>query len=288
MPRLKGSGVRERMDDVERCFKLFIQSVRDDRVTFLAAGIAFYAILSIFPMLLLILAIGSLLGGETFAETVVLQVSAILTVEAQAILEDALLAETGRSGASIIGIGLLLWSSLKVFRGLDIAFSQIYTQAPDPGFVETVRNALIVFGSIGIAIVTLVGIRGYLRLFELPPAIVYLSPLFVFATIAIVFYPMYYIFPNASQPALAVLPGTIIAAIGWTLLAELFGLYAANAGTWALFGVIGGLLLLLIWFYFAALIVLVGAVINAVLAGKYQPEAELEMIDPVTVSGKDQ
>lgn len=251
---------------------LVIRSVQDDRVTFLAASIAFYAILSIFPILLLVLAIGSLIGGEAFAETIVDQVSDLLTPQAETVLEEALHGEVGRGGASIIGGVFLLWSSLRVFRGLDIAFSQIYTQSPDPGFVATVRNALLVFAAIGTAVVALFLIRGYLRFLDLPPIVHYLSPVFVFITIAIVFYPMYYVFPNQPQAVLSVLPGTLFAALGWTLLGELFGIYAANAGTYALFGLIGAVLLLLVWFYFGAIIVLLGAVINAVLAGKYQPD----------------
>lgn len=283
-----GPDVREGLSDAGRLLKLFVRSVQNDRVTFLAASIAFYAILSIFPMLLLVIVLGSLIGGEAFAETIVLQVSGFLTAEAQAVLEEALLDETGRGGASIIGLGFLLWSSLRVFRGLDIAFSQIYTDAPDPGFLVTIRNAILVFASIGIAIVALIVVRGYIHLFDFPIAVRYLSPVAIFITIAIVFYPMYFVFPNEPQPALAIVPGTLVAALGWTLLGELFSLYAAHAGTYALFGVIGGLLLLLVWFYFGAIIVLVGAVINAVIAGEYQPEEDIELLGPMRVSGKDQ
>lgn len=262
--------MRESVSTTVELTRQVLRHAQSEQVTFLAAGIAFYAFLSIFPILLLALALGSLLGGETFAETIVGQVSDVLTPQTETLLAEALQVETGRGGASIIGLVILLWGSLRVFRGLDIAFSRIYRSNPTPGFLTTVRNALLVFGVITAAVLVLLAIRAYLHLFALPPSVVYLSPFLVFFTLVVVFYPMYYVFPNAPQAPVAVVPGAAFAAVGWTLLGELFGLYAANAGTFALFGLIGAVLLLLVWFYFAAIIVLVGAIINAILAGEYR------------------
>lgn len=267
-----------------RIGKHIIQGVQDDRITFLAASIAFYAILSIFPLLLLVLAIGSVFLGDAFAQTLIGQLSNFITPEAEQILEEALLGETGQVGASVVGIAFLLWSAIRVFRGLDIAFSQIYAESPDPGFLTTVRNGLLAFITIGAAVIALFIIRGYLRFVDLPPYVLYLSPVLVFLTIAIVFAPMYYIFPNISPSLRTIIPGTLFAALGWTLLGELFGIYAANAGTYALFGVIGGILLILVWFYFGAIIILLGAVINAVLAEKYRP-VETDEDTPVIGDG---
>lgn len=262
-----------------------VKSAQDDQVTFLAASIAFYAVLSIFPLLLLALALGSYFVGEAFAQRIVGGVSDFLTPQAQGVLEEAMEGEEGRSGASIVGIFFLLWSSLRLFRGLDIAFSEIYTQHPTPSFLDTVKNALIVLVSIGAAVVALVVIQGYLQLVTLPEIVHTLSPVLVFVTLVIVFFPMYYVFPGSRQRPRAVLPGVAFAAAGWTLLGELFGIYAANAGTYALFGLIGAILLLLVWFYFGAVIVLLGAIVNAVLAGKYRLEQPAgKSLDP----GKEQ
>ncbi len=252
-----------------------LRRAQDEQVTFLAAGIAFYAFLSIFPILLLALAIGSLVGGEVFAETIVGQISDVLTPQTETVLAEALEIETGRGGASVIGLLVLLWGSLRVFRGLDIAFSRIYTDSPNPDFLTTIRNAILVFGVIAAAVLALLAVRAYVHLFDLPQSVVYLSPFLVFVTLVIVFFPMYYVFPNTPQTAWAVLPGAAFAAFGWTLLGELFGIYAANAGTYALFGLIGAVLLLLVWFYIAAVIILVGAIINAVLAGQATDPAEM-------------
>lgn len=264
------------MSNVVRISRHLVRGVQDDRITFLAASIAFYAILSIFPLLLILFAVGGYLAGEVFAQTLIDQISNFITPEAEAILEEALREGTGQIGASIVGLVFLVWSAIRVFRGLDIAFSQIYAQSPDPDFLTTVRNGLLAFVAIGTAVFALFLIRGYLRFVDLPRVVYWLSPVLVFFTIVIVFTPMYFIFPNVKQSLVEILPGTLFAALGWTLLGELFGIYAANAGTYAIFGVIGGILLILVWFYFGAIIILLGALINSVLAGKYRPPKETD------------
>ncbi|MFQ3293598.1 MAG: membrane protein [Halobacteriales archaeon] len=68
------------------------------------------------------------------------------------------------------------------------------------------------------------------------------------------------------------LPGTVTVAIGWTLLGGAFSWYATTAGNFALYGVLGGVLLLLTWLYFGAMLVILGAVLNAVIAGRVATE----------------
>ncbi len=264
--------MNERVTNTAEVLQLIIASAISDRVTFLAASIAFYAMVSIFPLFLLILVVGSYVAGEAFAVRIVELLSGIITPEAESVLETALTAESGRSGAGVVGILVLTWSAIRMFRGLDIAFSQVYPDVEDPGFLRTVVNALIVLVAIVVGITAIFVVRTYLRLFPTPSVLGLISPVAVFVTLCVVFFPMYYIFPGERQRARAVVPGTVFAALGWTLLGELFSIYAAHAGTFALFGVVGAVLLLLMWFYFGAVLLLLGAVLNAVLAGRMPDE----------------
>ena len=261
-------GVHDRVTQLYELLRLIVISAVSDRVTFLAASIAFYAMLSIFPLFLLILVAGSLLGSEEFAIRVVGILSDILTPEAEAVLETAIRSESGRGGAGVAGFLLLTWSAIKLFRGLAIAFAQVYPDVDDPSFFTTIAYALVVLIAIVVGVLAIFVVRTYVRLFPAPELVAVISPIIVFLTICVVFFPMYYIFPGGRQRVTAVLPGTLFAAIGWTLLGELFAIYAANAGTYALFGVIGAVLLMLMWFYFGAILLLLGAVVNAVLAGR--------------------
>jgi YihY family inner membrane protein len=80
-----------------------------------------------------------------------------------------------------------------------------------------------------------------------------------------VFLPIYYLLPAIDQSVFDALPGAITAAISWTTLDAVFGVYAANAAQYELYGVLGGVLLLLAWFYVSGTIIVFGAVPNVVL-----------------------
>lgn len=251
-----------------------VRAARNDRITFLAASLAFYAILSIFPLFLLVLVLGSILGGEAFVWGMMDVLEDVLTPETSGFVLDALHEGTGRGGAGVVSVVFLVWSSLRVFRGLDIAFSMVYGRGRDPTFLSSLINAFIVLVAMGVGFAAMFLVRIVVRHYSPSPLIGVFSPLLVFLSLAVVFTPMYVVFPGTRQPLAAVLPGTLFAALGWTLLAELFGIYAAHAGTYALFGLLGGLLLMFVWLYLGAVLLLLGAVINAVHAGRYREPVE--------------
>lgn len=261
--------MNEHFEGGVRILRQVVKAAMDDRVTFIAASIAFYAVLSIFPLLLLLLAVGSWLVGEAFAAAVLDMTSGLLTPEALALIEEGLVTAPGRGGASLLGIVFLTWTAIKVFRGLDIAFSTVYGAADDPSFLSTTFHALVVLLALGAGITAVGAIQ--LAVATIPDAqtSMLVSPFASFLSLTILFFPMYYVFSAGQHSAISVLPGTAVAAAGWTLLGELFGIYAANAATYALFGLIGGFMLLLMWFYFGAIVLLIGAILNAVLAGRF-------------------
>lgn len=248
-----------------------VEAIQEERITFLAAGIAYYAALSVVPLLVLALIAGSIFGGEAFAGAIIDALAGQLTPETEQLLEDAIVGARGRGELGLIGVAVFVWGGLRVFRGLDIAFSEVYGEASDPTFLTSLRNAIVVLSAIGLGFVGIFVIRSTIRMLELSMLVQVLSPIIVFLALSILFFPMYLVFPGIPQHPRDVVPGTILAAVGWTLLGELFGLYAANAGTYALFGVLGGFLLMLVWFYLGAILLLLGAVANAVLSGQYRP-----------------
>ena len=268
--------MKTRATDIGLVVKTVGRAALADQVTFLAASIAFYAFISVFPLLLLVLVLGSYVGGEAFAMSIVNAVEGVLTPESQGLVEEALVEGTGRGGAGAVGAVALLWSGLKVFRGLDIAFSQVYGTGEDQSFVANLASAGTVLLAIGVGFAVMLLVRTYVRLVPTPPLVGGLSIVLVFLALVVVFFPMYYVFPSTSLTFREVIPGAVFAGASWTVLSELFGLYAANAGTFALFGFLGAVLLLLTWFYFGAIILLVGATLNAVLAGRYKEEAMTE------------
>ncbi|PSP84498.1 hypothetical protein BRC96_05075 [Halobacteriales archaeon QS_6_64_34] len=253
----------------------FVGAVRTQQVSFLAASIAYYMFVSLLPLLLLGLAVATFFGGSAFADEVVAAVGEALAPQAAPLLEGALTNASGRGGATIASLVVMVWGALKVFRGVDTAFSRIYGTGDTDSFLNSVVDAGAALGGIGLALVgfTVVGSLGALFGASVALGGLVLAPILVVA-----FLPLYYLFPDTETTVRAVLPGTVFAAVGWTLLATLFSLYTSVAGGFQLYGVIGGVLLLVTWFYFAGQLLLLGAVLNAVLSGGADRQLQQESL----------
>lgn len=245
--------------------RLLVEVVQTRQLPFLAAAIAYYAFLSVIPLIIVGVTVATAIAGQTLAVELLGALDAFLTPEGANLIEQTLVDGPGRGGVTIVGIGVLLWGSLRVFRGLDIAFSQIYGVPGPKSLPEQLRDALFVFVAIGVAVGATVTISTILPLVGIPIARLSSTITLLFVLI-VVFYPMYYVFPGRSVGLREAVPGAVFAGVGWTVLGAGFGIYTANAGAFQLYGVLGGVLLLLVWFYFGGLIILVGAAINVVIS----------------------
>ncbi|GAB3698884.1 YihY/virulence factor BrkB family protein [Halorubrum pallidum] len=240
----------------------------DRQVTFLAAAIAYYAFVSLIPALLLLVVVATAVFGEVIAGELVATAGDFLTPAGEEAIADAIYSAGGRTGAGVLGVGVLVWSTLKVFRGLDTAFVSLYGVDGSPDFLKQVIDAVAVVLAIGVGIGVMVVVGAFLAAADAVPALEAASILVLPAFLAVVFFPMYYLLP---QPAIGVreaLPGAVFTAIGWTLLQAGFQVYAASAAQYQVYGVIGGILLLVTWLYLAAIVVVVGGVVNVVVAGR--------------------
>ena len=250
--------------------KSVVNTAQERNITFLAASFAYYAFVSLIPLLLLALVIGSIVGGEAFAQRLVSQLSSFLSSSGQEQLVAAVTSDNGRAGASVVGIVTLVWSGLKVFRGIDLAFDEVYSDSMDTSLLDQVKNGLAVVLATGLAVVlmvaisTAIGLAGTLGL----PFIQIWGRIALIAGLVLVFLPVYYVMPPIPVTIREILPGTVVTAVGWTLLQILFQIYAQNAGSYEAYGLIGGILLFLTWLYFAGILLLAGATVNAVLAGR--------------------
>ncbi|MFC7167731.1 YhjD/YihY/BrkB family envelope integrity protein [Halospeciosus flavus] len=95
--------------------------------------------------------------------------------------------------------------------------------------------------------------------------------------LAVAFLPLYYVFPDADVTVREILPGAAFAGLGWAVLETAFRVYAQRAGGASeLYGFVGAILALLTFFYFSGLLLLAGAALNAVLAGRSEDVAAID------------
>jgi len=243
--------------------------VQAQQLPFLAAAIAYYAFLSVVPLLVVALAVATAVAGETLAAELLEALDQFLTPDAAELLESTLVDAPGRGGVTLLGLAILLWGALRVFRGLDIAFSQVYGTEIQKSFPEQIRDAVLVLVAVALAIGATVA--GSVLLSLAPVGLSGLGgSVSLLAVLPVIFFPLYYVFPAENVTVREAVPGAVFAGVSWTLLGTVFGIYASQAGSFQLYGVLGGVLLLLVWFYFAGLVLLVGAVLNAVVAGRLE------------------
>lgn len=77
---------------------------------------------------------------------------------------------------------------------------------------------------------------------------------------------IYRVAPNTRLSLRRILPGTVLFTAVWLIATELFGLYIAHSTSYnSTYGTLGGVVILLVWFYLTAFVLLVGAELNAVL-----------------------
>jgi YihY family inner membrane protein len=258
-----------------------VNGARSDRITFIAASLAYYGFVSMLPLLLLALVAAAVFGDAELVGTIVDEVTGTLGEQAGTLVGDALTGAEGRGGATVVGLAVLLWSGLKLFRGLDIAFSAVYGEPTPDSIVAQLRNAVVALGAVGLAVVATVVAGTAVYRYGLGDALEVsglvsaggVAALAVGLTIA--FLPLYYFLPGADVSIREALPGAVFAALGWTLLQTGFRVYAASAGNYEAYGVLGAVLLLVTFLYFGALLLLLGAIFNAVLAGRADEDTGL-------------
>ncbi|ELZ12707.1 ribonuclease BN [Haloterrigena salina JCM 13891] len=263
--------------------KTVVGGIQEKNVPFMAASIAYQAFISLLPLLVLIFFLVTFVGGDAFAEQVSTATEGFLPDSGQLLIENAIEDSPASAGSTIVGLVVLLWGSLKIFRGLDTAFSEIYGTTNENSFFDQIHDALIVFGVIGGALIFAAVATAIVAFLPEIPFLGVAQSILLFAVLAIAFFPMYYYFPDVGSSKRQVVPGVVVAALGWTLLQSLFRVYVSFASSSESAGPLGAILLLLTWLYFGGMILLVGAVVNAVGLGYLEPGADAEETDDETV-----
>lgn len=266
----------------------------EDRVTGLAAEIAFFGILSLFPTLLATAAaLGSLerLVGSATAEraqeAVVESLGRVLTTEADDTIRavEALFVEQ-RPGLLTFGLLLTIYAMSRGFAGVIRALDVVYDLEERRSWINIRAHAIgLSIGTVVMAAAVLlmlilgplfggsrqiadwVGLGGAFTVFWdlVRPPVAFLM-LVIWATV------VFHVAPNKRTPFRWDLPGALVAAVAWLLVSLGFRLYLELAAEGnQVFGVLGGALSVLFWLYLLGIGLLVGGEVNAILYRRYGP-----------------
>jgi membrane protein len=259
-------------------FKRTAKETISDDVLSLAAELAYYFFLALFPALLFAVALASFFPVDNLIDDIVQRLSGVAPPDVLEIIRTQItkIAEGEHGGLLTAGMLLTLWSTsagmLAIINTLnkayDIEESRSWWKVRLTAIALTI--ALVVFILLSFALV-IIGPTFAERLaawFGLSQVFVWtwwiLQWPFVFALVATAIGLVYYFAPDAEQEWVWLTPGSVLATLLWLLFSLGFKFYVANFADYnETYGAIGGVIVLLLWFYTSGLAILIGAELNA-------------------------
>jgi membrane protein len=250
-----------------------------------AAGMAYYAVFSLFPLLLALIIGGTyLLNLEQAAvRAQVLDIIAeAIPVSRELIARNINQVLAARGTVGLIGVLGALWSGSGVFTILSTHITRAWPESPPRGLV---RQRLVAFGMVGTLVILLVAsiiagtVLDLMPEFELPlvERAVYdtflwpmLSDVLPWLLMLALFVGLYRWVPNTQVPWSAAFWSALVVALFWELAARGFGFYLRSglAQYELVYGSLGTVVALMFWAYLASWITIFGAHLGAAIAGR--------------------
>lgn len=257
-----------------------VQELDDDNCFGLAAQLAFYFLLALFPALLFLVALVGFVPVENALGELLVAISTVAPRELVELLRGQLSQIAEGNHASLVTLGIIgaIWSSSAAMVAIIDALNQAYDVAEwRPWWKRRLvaillTIALAVFIIIALALV-LVGpslgswAAGWLRVTPAVSMIWVVSrwPLLILCVVLGVDL-IYYFAPNRRARWVWITPGSLLATGVWIGSSFAFKAYVINFVDYtAMYGAIGGAIVTMLWFYLSSLAVLIGAELNGVI-----------------------
>ena len=265
----------------------------DDKVTRLSSALAYATIFSFAPFIIVIITIGALfaqdLEGKLFSELGYFLGSDVAK-GLQEIVHNAQVANTSTL-TTIIGIGVILFSATTIFATIQESLNTIWGIKPKPkkGWLKLIKNRLLSFSviiALGFILLVTMGVSSIIgllneRLMAYYPNVTVL----IFQVIGIilnvgftslVFLLMFKMLPDAKIKFKDVATGAFVTTILFLIGQYAISIYLGRSNIVSLYGAAASILLLLVWVYYSATILYVGAEFTQAwaneLGGKIYPD----------------
>jgi membrane protein len=254
------------------------REVKEDNVPLLAAGVAFYAMLAIFPAIIAVVTIYGMVADPEDVRTQIGDFAESLPSGADQLLTEQLTSVTG-TGRQALSIGLaasllgVLWSASGGVQGLVKALNLVYDERETRGFVKLRGlSLLLTVGAIVVAAVALALIAVFppfiegLELGRVGELAASIGRWVVLALLVLVALAVVYRYaPDRANPRWRwVSGGAVVALVLWLLGSIGFSWYVDNFGKYnQTYGALAAVIILLLWLFLSAFVVLLGAELDA-------------------------
>ena len=265
----------------KRVFKLVKETFtewQEDNVPLLAAALAYYTLFSLAPLLVIAIAIAGAFFGEAAAQRDIAgQIQGMVGKDGaeaiQAMIQNANKPSAGGAIATLFGVITLVLGASGVFGQLQTALNTIWEVKPKPGrglksFLQTRFLSFAMVVVIGFLLLVslvlsavLAGISNFFGSFL--PALtalgVVLSFVLSFAVTTVLFAAIYKFLPDVKVPWRNLWVGAAVTSLLFSIGRFLIGLYLGNSAIGSTYGAAGSLIVILVWVFYSAQILLIGA-----------------------------
>lgn len=272
--------VRERAEDASspldvpapgwiQTLKRTLKEIKDDRVTLIAAGMAFYFFLAIFPALIAAIGVLGLVDESgNLIEKVTSSINANFPGDSGSVLTEAV-SSAGRSSektsfvAAAIGIAAALWSASSGMVAMQSGLNIAYDGLPER---KLIGKRLVALGLL-LAMGLLGGVPSPFFAFGDSLVFSILGWILTVLSVMVLFAIFLGLGPNREMPKWRwVSPGGIVGGLLWILVSLGFGFYVDNFSSYGeTYGPLAAVIVLIFWLYLSAMAILIGGELNAEL-----------------------
>ncbi|WP_236639764.1 YihY/virulence factor BrkB family protein [Salinigranum halophilum] len=246
--------------------------VREKHVAADAAGLAYYAFSSLVPLLVLAYAALTTFGTALVLAQALELVTGVGAGEIEAVISRLGGDGAGRVRAVALALVISVWSTHRMFRAVDRIFAEVYGVRQERSRTRRFLDSTLVLVTVTVGITVMTSLGVVLAVRVSGPLWAGLGPVVLWLSLAVVFVPMYVALSGPDVSTTEIAPGAAFAASIWAVSLVVFRLYLSTSETVELYGVAGAVLLVLSWLYVGSFALLVGVVLNAVIAGRVEPD----------------
>jgi membrane protein len=254
-----------------------------------AAALSYHLALALFPFIIFMLTLLGALGLSEFFDRVLIQSQAALPPDAYELMARVIGEIRGQSREGLLSFSILfaLWVASTGMRSVMNALNAAYdVEETRPAWKRYPLSIVYTIGLVAViiaaAVFRLIGpwaAQRFANRLGLTTAVAnvwtWLRWPVVVLLLLLVVALIYYLGPNITQPFRYVTPGSICAVVVWIVASLLFSAYVENFGNYgATYGSLGGMVVLLLYFFVSAAVLLLGAEINAAIHPAHGPRSE--------------
>jgi membrane protein len=259
-------------------FKRTFKEAFADNVFDLAAQQAYYFFFALFPALLALISLASFFPIHNLTDEVVRTLGQVAPNDVVEIINSQLrkISDDNAGGLLTFAFLVTLWSSSGAVVSMcttlnaayDITEGRPVWKVRLTAIALTIGLAFFVLSSVALLIAGPGFAQALAERVGLGPALVWTWRLLrwpvIFLLIATAIAMVYYFAPDAEQEFVWITPGSVLATLLWIAISLGFSLYLSTMGSYTeTYGVVGAVMVLLLWFYLSGIALLVGAELNA-------------------------